>query len=178
MAPAQVALLSNGSSDPPLLHAISLPVQPGSAPILSAVAAPAVYHLSEPECLVPMSGFDQTVGQSAGENLLSASGPTSALSDFPCNKSVVFASSATLLLLMQFLVCCIHRLNPQMRRDVQEKARVRQNQTQIDRENIQPGPRSGSPNKNGDRSRRFFHSQKTLRTCGGALPPNLQAPIP
>ena len=37
---------------------------------------------------------------------------TSALSDFPSNRFVVFASSATLLLLTQFLVCCIDRLNP------------------------------------------------------------------
>lgn len=33
---------------------------------------------------------------------------------FPCNRSGVFASSATLLLLAQSLVCCIHWLNPQV----------------------------------------------------------------
>ncbi|MHB1233658.1 MAG: hypothetical protein ACYCZQ_13910, partial [Burkholderiales bacterium] len=47
-----------------------------------------------------------------------ANAPTSAPSDFPCNKSLVFASSATLLLLMQFLVCCIHRLNPRPTTDI------------------------------------------------------------
>jgi len=54
-----------------------------------------------------------------GENHLSASAPTLALSGFPCSRSVVFASSATLLLLTQYLVCCIHRLNPHRRADVQ-----------------------------------------------------------
>lgn len=39
---------------------------------------------------------------------------TLALSEFSCNRSVVFVSSATLLLLLtQILVCCIDRLNPQ-----------------------------------------------------------------
>ena len=60
-----------------------------------------------------MSGFDQTTGRSPEETHLSASGPTSAPSGFLCNRSVVFASSATLPLLTQCLVCCIHRLNPQ-----------------------------------------------------------------
>src|SRR6185369_12471537 len=65
------------------------------------------------EYVILTSGFDQTTGRSAGDIHLSASVPTSALSGVPCNKSVVFASSATLLLLTQCLVCCIHRLNPQ-----------------------------------------------------------------
>ena len=49
----------------------------------------------------------------SGEIHLSASVPTSALSGFPCNKFAVFASSTTLLLLTQHLVCCIERLNAQ-----------------------------------------------------------------
>src|SRR5712691_1366703 len=103
----------NGSSDPQPQHAISLRVRPKSAPIWNENVAPDVSRLSLPECVVSMSGFDQTTGRSAGEIHLSASVPTSALSGFPCNKFVVFASSATLLLLTQCLVCCIHRLNPQ-----------------------------------------------------------------
>jgi hypothetical protein len=93
--------------------AISPRVRPALAPGWSGVVGPAVFRLSQPESLVPMSGFDQTVGRSAGETHASASDPTSAPSGFPCNRSGVFASSATLLLLAQSLVCCIDRLNPQ-----------------------------------------------------------------
>src|SRR5438093_10124460 len=83
-----------------------------SAPISSGVVARDVSHPSAPECPAPTSGFDQTARQSAAENRLSASAPTRAPSGFPCNRSVAVASSATLLLLTQFLVCCFHRLNP------------------------------------------------------------------
>jgi hypothetical protein len=57
--------------------------------------------------------FRSTTLRSSEEIRPSASDPTSQLSGFPCNKSGAFASSATLLLLTQLQVCCIHRLNPQ-----------------------------------------------------------------
>src|SRR5450759_424582 len=113
MVRAQGSLQSSESTDPPPLHAIFLRVQPKSEIISSDVAEPVLSHHFQPGCVVSMSGFDQTTGQSAGGTHLSAIGPTSELSGFPYNKSVVFASSATLLLLTQILVCCVDRLNPQ-----------------------------------------------------------------
>src|ERR1700730_16185377 len=112
MVLARRQMLSNGSSDRMPEHAIFLHVQPTSAPTSNGDVAPDVSHPSPPECLVLMSGFDQTTGRSAEGTPLSASAPTSRLSDFPCNRSSVFASSATLLLLTQSLVCCIDPLNP------------------------------------------------------------------
>src|SRR5450759_753887 len=113
MVRAQGSLQSSESTDPPPLHAIFLRVQPKLEIISSDVAEPVVSHHSLPKCVVLKSGFDQTTVRSAGENHLSASGSTLELSGFPCNRSVVFVSSATLLLLKQILVCCIDRLNPQ-----------------------------------------------------------------
>src|ERR1035437_5741125 len=112
MVLARVVFLSTGSSTPPPQHAISLLVRLSSALISSGNVVPDVSHRSLPECVVLTSGFDQITVRSGGANNLSASAPTSDLSAFPCNRSVVFASSATLLLLTQCLVCCIHRLNP------------------------------------------------------------------
>src|SRR3984893_5132237 len=111
MVLARRQMLSNESSDRMPEHAIFLHVQPTSAPTSNGDVAPDVSHPSPPECLVLMSGFDQTTGRSAEGTPLSASAPTSRLSDFPCNRSSVFASSATLLLLTQSLVCCIDQLN-------------------------------------------------------------------
>src|SRR3990172_3423340 len=114
MVRAREKLQSNESTDLPPLHAIFLRVQSKSEIISNDVAEPVVSHHSRPECVVLKGGFDQTTVRSAGENHLSASAPTLALSGFPCNRSVVFVSSATLLLLLtQILVCCIDRLNPQ-----------------------------------------------------------------
>src|SRR5580765_2941151 len=112
MALARAEMLSNASSDRMPEHAIFLHVQPTPAPTSNGDVAPDVSHPSPPECLVLMSGSDQTTGRSAEATPLSASAPTSRPSDFPCNRSSVFASSATLLLLTQSLVCCIDRLNP------------------------------------------------------------------
>src|ERR1700738_1363089 len=112
MALARRQMLSNGSSDRMPEHAIFLHVQPTSAPTSNGDVAPDVSPPSPPECGVLMSGFDQTTGRSAEGTPLSASAPTSRLSDFPCNRSSVFASSATLLLLTQSLACCIDPLNP------------------------------------------------------------------
>src|SRR5450755_1065560 len=112
---AQASLQSNGSNDPPPQHAISLHVRPKSALIWSDIVAPDEFRLSPPKSVVWTNGFDQTTLRSAEEIRPSASDPTSQLSDFPCNKSGAFASSATLLLLTQLQVCCIHQLNPQSR---------------------------------------------------------------
>src|SRR6266568_1624763 len=112
MALARAGTLSTGSSGLQLTRAILLLVRSMSAPISSDVAVRDVSHPSAPECPAPTSGSDQTAGQSAEENHPSASAPTSAPSGFPCNKSVADTSSATLLLLAQFPVCCVHRLNP------------------------------------------------------------------
>src|ERR1700737_948981 len=111
MVLARRQMLSNGSSDRMPEHAIFLSVSPTSAPTSNGGVAPDVSPPSPPECLVLMSGFDQTTGRSAEGTPLSASAPTSRLSGFPCNRSSVFASSATLLLLTQSLVCCIDQLN-------------------------------------------------------------------
>ncbi|MBK7549209.1 MAG: hypothetical protein IPI20_15940 [Rhodoferax sp.] len=68
-----------------------------------------------------MSGFDQTIGQSAEGIRPSSSAPTSVPSGYPNSKSLFFASSATLLLLMQNLRCCIDRLNPRLFHGVNDK---------------------------------------------------------
>src|ERR1019366_5810191 len=113
MVRARGTLQSSGSTGPPPLPVIFLLVQLKSEIISNDVAELVVSHHSLPKCVVLKGGFDQTTVRSAGENHLSASGPTLELFGFPCNRSVVFASSATLLLLTQILVCCIDRLNPQ-----------------------------------------------------------------
>jgi hypothetical protein len=95
------------------MHAISLRAQPKSALISNGSAPPVVSHPSLPECLVSLSDGDQITARSAGGSPLSSSSPTSRPSGFRCNRSEVFASSSTLLLLTQYLVCCIDRLNPQ-----------------------------------------------------------------
>src|SRR3990172_3750906 len=113
MVRAQVVPPLNESTDPQLQNEIFLLAQLKSALISNGDAAPDVSHLSLPVSVVSMSGFDQTTARYAGGTHLSASAPSSTLSGLPCNRSLVFASSATLLLLKQSLVCCIHRLNPQ-----------------------------------------------------------------
>ena len=79
-------------------HAIFLHVQPTSAPASNGDVAPGVSHPSPSKCVVLMSGFDQTTGRSDEGNPLATSAPTSRPSASPCNRSSVFASSATLLL--------------------------------------------------------------------------------
>src|ERR1035437_111914 len=113
MARARGTSQSNESTDSPPLHAIFLHVQLKSEPISNGVVEPVLSHNFQPEYVLLMSGFDQTTVRSAGANHPFASGPTLALSGFPCNRSSVFASFATLLLLTQPLVCSPHRLNPQ-----------------------------------------------------------------
>mgnify|MGYP001007180893 FL=1 len=61
----------------------------------------------------PMSGFDQIAGRFVEGSHPYASVPTLAPSAYPCNRSGASASFATLLLLSQLIVCCIHRLNLQ-----------------------------------------------------------------
>src|SRR5450759_3598335 len=97
MVRARGTLQSSESTDPSPLHARLLRVQPKSEIISNDVAAPVVSHHSLPKCVVLKGGFDQTSARSAGGSHLSSSGPTLALSEFPCNRSVVFVSSATLL---------------------------------------------------------------------------------
>nr|WP_315478787.1 GGDEF domain-containing protein [uncultured Rhodoferax sp.] len=59
-----------------------------------------------------MSDSDQTTVQSSAGNRLFSSAPTSGPSDCLCSKSESDISSATLLLFIQNLRCCIDRLNP------------------------------------------------------------------
>src|SRR5512141_707458 len=112
MVRVQVASPLNESTDPQLQNAIFLLAQLKSALTPNGNVARDVSHLSPPISVVSTSGFDQTAVRYAEGTHPSASAPTSKLSGFPCNRSGVFASSATLLLLTQFLVCCIHRLKP------------------------------------------------------------------
>src|SRR5450759_655649 len=112
MVRAQVAPPLNESTDPLPQNEIFLLAQLKSALISNGNVARGVSHRSLPVSLESMSGFDQTTARYAGGTHPSASAPTSTPSGFPCNKSLVFASSATLHLLTQSLVCCIHRLNP------------------------------------------------------------------
>jgi len=122
MALARVGTLSTGSSVRRLPRAIFLFVRLRSAPISSGVVAPDVSHPSASECPAPTSSFDQTAGQSAGENLAVLPALPHEPSGFPCSRSVAVASSATLLLLTQCLVCCVHRLNPSEIRVVRQQS--------------------------------------------------------
>ena len=60
-----------------------------------------------------MSGLVQIVGRYAGESQLSVSDPTSVFSGFRCNRSEVYASSATSFMRTQNLLVLRRRLNPQ-----------------------------------------------------------------
>src|SRR4051812_38709712 len=77
----------------------------------SGDAAPGVSRRFRQESHVPTYALDQTTGQSGEATHLGASAPTSTPSGSPYSRSVVFASSATLPLLTQRLLCCIDRLN-------------------------------------------------------------------
>src|SRR3954470_3980105 len=79
----------------------------------SGDAPPGVSRRFRQESHVPTYALDQTTGLSGEATHPGASAPTSTPSGFPYSKSVVFASSATLPLLTQRLLCCIDRLNPQ-----------------------------------------------------------------
>src|SRR5512133_3677423 len=99
-------------TDPPPQREIFPRVQLRLAPIENDVALADVCHPSQPGCVESTSDRHQTTGRSVGGIHLSSIAPTSKLSEFVSNRFVVFVSSATLLLLAQFLVCCIDRFNP------------------------------------------------------------------
>src|SRR5664279_663103 len=104
-------LLSSGLTGPPRQREISLRVRQRLAPIENDVVLVDVSHQSQQVSRVQIRDSGQTTELSVGGIHPSSSAPTSVLSDFPSNRSLVFVSSATLLLLTQFLVCCIDRLN-------------------------------------------------------------------
>lgn len=79
----------------------------------SDIAVPEVSRMSRAGFPEPMSGFDQIAGRFVEGSHPYASVPTLAPSAYPCNRSGASASFATLLLLSQLIVCCIHRLNLQ-----------------------------------------------------------------
>src|SRR5450759_4374799 len=112
MALARGTSQSSEPTGQPLLHAISLRVQPKSELLSNAAAVPVVSHHARPRCVGLKSGFDRTTVRFVEEIRLSASVPTSTPFDFQYNKSGFSVSSATLLLLTQILVCCIDRLKP------------------------------------------------------------------
>src|SRR5665213_2204641 len=112
MAPGPERPPWNESTAPPPQHARSLRVRPRSAPLVNGNAQVDVSHQSQPKCRVPIRDSDRTVELSAGGTHLSSSAPTLQPSGFPCSRSLACASFATLLLLTQFLACCIDRLNP------------------------------------------------------------------
>src|SRR3954466_2318467 len=118
MVIAQEERLSNGWNGRPPQRAISPHVQPKSAPMASGDAQPGVSRQPRQECHVPTNALDQTTGQSGEATHPGASAPTSTPSGFPYSKSVVFASSATLPLLTQRLLCCIDKLNLQSKADL------------------------------------------------------------
>ena len=59
-----------------------------------------------------MSGRDQRACRSPAASSLASSAPTSAPSGYLNSRFLVVVSSATLLALTRWLVCCIDRLNP------------------------------------------------------------------
>src|SRR4051812_15003519 len=122
MVIAQEGRRSIGSNGPLPQRAISPHVQLKSAPMASGDAAPGVSRRFRQESPVPTYALDQTTGQSGEATHLGASAPTSTPSGSPYSRSVVFASSATLPLLTQRLLCCIDRLNPQPKEDLRGPA--------------------------------------------------------
>src|SRR5450759_3081486 len=112
MVLAREVLRLSGLTGLPPQRAIFLRVRLRSAPIANDNALADVSHPSQPGCVVSTSDHGQIAELSVEGIHLSSSVPTLKLSGYACNKSWVFASSATLLLLTQFLVCCIDRLNP------------------------------------------------------------------
>src|SRR5665647_3173020 len=112
MVLAREVLRLSGLTGLPQQRAIFLRVRLRSAPIANGNALADVSHPSQPGCVVSTSDPGQIAELSVEGILLSSIAPTLKLSGSACNKSVVFASFATLLLLTQFLVCCIDRLNP------------------------------------------------------------------
>ena len=101
---------SSELTGPPPWRVIFLRVRPRSAPIANGDVLADVSHLSEPGYLVSTSAPDQIAGLFVEAFHLSSIAPSSKLSGSASNRSVVFVSSATLLLLAQSLVCCIDRL--------------------------------------------------------------------
>ncbi len=100
----------------------SLLFPPASALVLIVFSAVVVSHRFDPECRRSNYGACQTDRQSYVESRLVASDPTSSFSVLRCNRSSVFASSATLLLPAWRLVCCVDRLNPQPIADIKSKS--------------------------------------------------------
>src|SRR3954466_1959535 len=125
MVIAQEGLQSNGSSGPPPQRAISPHAQPKSAPKASGDAQQGVSRRPRQECHAPMNVLDQTTGQSGEATHPRASAPTSRPSGFPYSKFVVFASSATLPLLTQRLLCCIDGLNLQPKAGGRKQTEIR-----------------------------------------------------
>ena len=101
----------SGLTGQPPQRVIFLLVQLTSVPVLSGNALADVCHRFQPGCRAQKNDFDQTTELSVEGIHLSSNAPTSKLSESACNRTVVFASFLTLLLLTQFLVCCIDRLN-------------------------------------------------------------------
>src|SRR5437899_8736526 len=93
------------------MNAISLRARPRSVLMAIVAVAQGECRLIQQEFVELKNDFGQTPEQSVGGIRLSSNVPTSLPSEFQSNKSWVFASSATLLLLTQRLVCCIDRLN-------------------------------------------------------------------
>src|SRR5450756_61647 len=132
MALARGTSRSSEPTGQPLLHAISLRVQPKSEIILNAAVVPVVSHHARPRCVGLKSGFDRTTVRFVEEIRLSASVPTSTPFDFQYNKSGFSVSSATLLLLTQILVCCIDRLKPQHEAAIESYTHLRAHETRHD----------------------------------------------
>src|SRR5689334_19492951 len=118
MALARGCWRSLESRSRPLQHVRSLRARTKSAPSKTGTALAAVCRLFGTESLRPTNAIDRTTGLSVAGCRLLSSAPTSGPSGCPCSRSAFDTSSATLLLLTQFLVCCIDRLNPQGDADV------------------------------------------------------------
>lgn len=113
MGRVRAGMQSSGSTAQPRRNEISLLVRQASGLAWSGVGMLAGFRRTPPESFAQMNGTDQIAGRSGEACHLSATAPTLVPSESRCSRFGASVSFATPPLLMQRLVCCIDRLNPQ-----------------------------------------------------------------
>lgn len=113
MGRVRAGMQSSGSTTQLRRNEISPLVRRALGLAWSGVGVLAGCRRTPPESVAQMNGTDQTIGRSGEACHLSATAPRLVPSGSRCSRSGASISFATPPLLMQRLVCCIDRLNPQ-----------------------------------------------------------------